>query len=431
MKSVDCLCYSRLNKVLGESSRDSCEKEWGMTLVRTGDAKLIRELNRSIILDIIRKQGPISRAEISKVVQISPTTVASCINALMEDSLVMESGTGVSSGGRKPILVQLNPNDRFLIGVAVNASKITIAAFNLYATVQKKISHSLRNETYSDVCDFLITRLKDFLAGFEQKDNCLGISITFQGIVDANKGVVVYNPKLNMSNVSLKDKIEAALHIPTYIDNDTNGSLLAEKGYGHYQQAKNLIYVTIGDGVGASILVNDAIYRGYLGGAGEFGHTTINFNGPVCECGNIGCLENYVSWQATQSRIEEELSQGKQSILSDVLKKKGQLTIETFHQAVLQQDPLALSIMDNIAFYLGVGLVNIINLFNPEKIIVGGELANNNPYFIQKLNEFVLKHSLETHTENFEILPSSFGDDSEVIGAASVLLHDLFHSTIR
>ncbi|WP_242698234.1 ROK family transcriptional regulator [Bacillus sp. SD088] len=402
-----------------------------MTLVRTGDAKLIRELNTSIILDIIRKQGPISRAEISKVVKISPTTVASCINALMKDSLVMESGTGVSSGGRKPILVQLNPNDRFLIGVAVNASKITIAAFNLYANVQKKISHSLLNETYSDISDFMINLLQEFLEDFDQKENCLGISITFQGIVDADKGVVVYNPKLNMLNVSLKDKIEDALHIPTYIDNDTNGSLLAEKGYGHYQQAKNLIYVTIGDGVGASILVNDAIYRGHLGGAGEFGHTTINFNGPVCECGNIGCLENYVSWQTIHSRIEEELGHGRKSIMSEWLKENEQLTIEKFQQAVLQEDPLALSILDDVAFYLGIGLVSIINLFNPEKIIVGGELANNIPYFIRRLNEFVLSHSLETHTKEFAILPSSFGDDSEVIGAASILLDDLFHSTIR
>lgn len=401
-----------------------------MTLVRTGDAKLIRELNKTIILDIIRKKGPISRAEISKIVQISPTTVASCINALMKDSLVMESGTGISSGGRKPILVQLNPNDRFLIGVAVNASKITIAAFNLYANVQKKITHSLQNETYSDLSDFLITLLQDFLEDFDQKEDCLGISITFQGIVDADKGVVVYNPKLNMSNVSLKDKMEEALHIPTYIDNDTNGSLLAEKGYGHYQQAKNLIYVTIGDGVGASVLVNDAIYRGYLGGAGEFGHTTINFNGPICECGNIGCLENYVSWQTIQSRMEEEMASGKKSTMSMWLKDNEQLTIEKFQQAVLQEDPLALAILDDVAFYLGIGLVNLINLFNPEKIIVGGELANDNPYFIRKLNEFVLKHSLETHTEKFAILPSSFGADSEVIGAASVLLHDLFHSTI-
>ncbi|WP_280516912.1 ROK family transcriptional regulator [Lederbergia sp. NSJ-179] len=282
-----------------------------MTLVRTGDAQLIRELNKSIILDIIRKQGPISRADISKKVAISPTTVASCVNVLMKDSLVMENGTGVSSGGRKPILVQLNPVERFIIGVAINASKITIAALNLYATVQRKESHSLTHKTYDDLSDFIIKLLRDFIEPYQQKEKCLGVSITFQGIVDADKGVIVYNPKLNMTNVSLKEKIEQALQITTYIDNDTNGSLLAEKGYGHYQQSKNLVYVTIGDGVGASILVNDAIYRGHHGGAGEFGHTTINFNGPVCKCGNIGCLENYVSWPAIQSRMESDIIKGK------------------------------------------------------------------------------------------------------------------------
>ncbi|WP_280516913.1 ROK family protein [Lederbergia sp. NSJ-179] len=106
------------------------------------------------------------------------------------------------------------------------------------------------------------------------------------------------------------------------------------------------------------------------------------------------------------------------------------LTIDIFNQAIVQQDPLAVSVLEEVAFYLGMGIVSITNLFNPEKIIVGGELADDNPYFIQKVHEFVAGHSLETHTGELEVLPSSFGNDADVIGAASLLLHELFHFTL-
>ncbi|MCJ8008261.1 ROK family transcriptional regulator [Lederbergia wuyishanensis] len=401
-------------------------------LKRTGDLQLIKELNKSIILDVIRKNGPISRAEIAKKVNLSPTTVTSAVSDLIRDSLVVEGGTGESSGGRKPILVQLNPDVCFLIGVAIDASKITIAELNLNAKVKRKEVHSLKENIDFDFCNVLIKMIDHFFKKCKNLNNCLGISITIQGIVDSEKGMVAYNPKLKIHNLPLKNAIEDAFNIPTYIDNDTNGSLLAEKGFGNYQQSKNLIYVTIGDGVGASMLVNDSIFRGFHGGAGEFGHTTIDYKGAPCNCGNVGCLENYVSWRAICSRIVSEIEAGNKSLLvEEVHEDLSKITPELFRKAIFAGDVLANTILDDMAFYLGTGLVNLIHLFNPERIILGGELAFENPLLIQKVNEHISRYALQTHSRQLEVFPSSFGNDSEVVGSASLLLHELFHFTLK
>ncbi|MCR2823468.1 ROK family transcriptional regulator [Lederbergia panacisoli] len=401
-------------------------------LKRTGDLQLIKELNKSIILDVIRKNGPISRAEIAKKINISPTTVTSAVSDLISDLLVVEGGTGESSGGRKPILVQLNPDICFLIGVAIDASKITIAELNLNAKVKRKEVHTLDENVELDLSAELIKMIDHFFNKCSNLNNCLGISITIQGIVDSEKGVVAYNPKLKIHNLPLKSAIEEAFHIPTYIDNDTNGSLLAEKGFGHYQQSKNLIYVTIGDGVGASMLLNDSIFRGFHGGAGEFGHTTIDYKGSTCNCGNVGCLENYVSWHAIYSRIVFEIKAGKDSLLvEEVEGNLSNITPDLFRKAIYDGDVLANSILEDVAFYLGTGLVNLIHLFNPERIILGGDLAFENPLLIKKVNDHISQFALQTHTHNVEVFPSSFGNESEVVGSASLLLHELFHFTLK
>lgn len=399
---------------------------------RTGDLKLIKELNKTLILDKIRREGPISRAEIAKIMQISATTVTSAVSELIRDSYVYEDGRGTSIGGRRPILLKVNPNTFFLIGIAIDASKLTIAELNLNAQVKLKEVYPLEKNLYDSFSSFVIDVIGNFLERYPDLDYCLGISITTQGIVDSVNGIILYNPKLNIENLHLKSLVERQFNIKTYIDNDTNGDILAEKGFGFYQQSRNLIYVTIGDGVGAGILINDSVFRGFHGGAGEFGHTTIDYNGKPCSCGNKGCLENYVSWKAIHTKILTEINNGTSTVILE--KTKGDLmkiTPGIFRYALNEGDALSISILDEVAVYLATGLVNIVSLFNPEKIIIGGDLAFDNPYLIKKVNEHLLTHSLKTLTNGFEVVPTSFGSDYDVVGSGALLLHELFNFTLH
>ncbi|MFS0920163.1 ROK family transcriptional regulator [Brevibacillus sp. 179-C 1.1 NHS] len=398
---------------------------------RTGDLKLIQELNRSIILDTIRHYGPISRSEIAKRNKLSPTTVTSAVSELIRDSFVCEVGTGESNGGRKPILVQFSPDSRFLIGVSISGAKITIAEMNLEAAVKRKEVYSIKAYQGESFLAYLMDIMEQFLRGATSLDTCMGISIVTQGIVDSVNGVIRYNPKLRLQDAPVKEMIEQHFQLKAWLDNDSNAYLLAEKTIGDFSHYQNMLYVTIGDGLGASILMNGAIYRGFKGGAGEFGHTTIDRAGVRCDCGNVGCLENYVSWPTIYSKLISSLAKGKSSRISELVEQDvGRITPAVFRQALAEQDPLAVSILEETASYLASGLVNLIHLFNPEVIILGGEIAFENELLIAKVKEYVAEYAHDILAEDLEIRPNSLGENVEVAGAAAVLLQDTFQFSL-
>ncbi|OAS82510.1 ROK family transcriptional regulator [Metabacillus litoralis] len=399
---------------------------------RTGDLKLIQELNRSIILDTIRLQGPISRSDIAKLNKLSPTTVTSAVSELIQEGLVYEDGIGHSSGGRKPILVRFSPDSKFLIAISIRNSFITIAEMNLEAKVKQKEIHSTNGYSGDDVINYLLDLIETFLNSSINKDLCIGISVITQGIVNSSKGVIRYNAELKLKNVPLKDLLEQRFNKKSYLDNDTNAYLLAEKNFGLYNLNQNMIYITQGDGVGAGLLVNGSIYRGHSGGAGEFGHTSIDRGGFRCECGNIGCLETYVSWPAIFSRILSSLSSGKSSgMLEKVNGKMTEITPAIFSEALQEHDELAIKLAEETVSYLSASIVNLVHLFNPEVIIIGGEVVANNPIYLAKLRTSVLENVMEALSEDLEIHAPSLGDELEMIGAASVLLQDKFHFSLN
>ena len=269
---------------------------------RTGDLKLIQELNRSIILDVIRKKGPISRSEIAKTVGISPTTATSAVNDLIKDKLVYENGVGNSSGGRKPVMLCFNPNVYSIIGVALSNSIIKIAEINLEGKVIRKQIYSNRQLFGEEMVRYFLEAIGQFINEQLSVVKCQGISIITPGIVDTDNGIITYNSKLRLFNVPLKKLVEEKTGLPTLIENDANSYVVAENYFGLFSKYKDMLYITLGDGVGSGIMVDGSIYRGHMGSSGEIGHTTVVLDGVRCECGNKGCLENYVNWPTIYSR---------------------------------------------------------------------------------------------------------------------------------
>ncbi len=402
-----------------------------MDKIRTGDLKLIQELNRSIILNMIREHGPISRSEIAKRNKISPSTVASAVQELINEGFVREVGTGASSGGRKPIMVKFSPDNRFLIGVSISNSMISVAQINLEAKIHRKKElphHMLHGET---VINRTLDLIEQFLSECPDLDKCIGISVTVPGIVDATLGVIRYNPKLRLRNVYLTHIIESRFNIKTWLENDANAIVLAEKKFGKYSKHKNLFYIKIGDGVGAGIVYNDTILRGGRGGAGEFGHTSVDRSGIRCECGNIGCLENYVSWPAVYSRILSSITLGRTTSIMEMAHNDiSQITPAVFKAALQNGDRLAKDIAEEVAAYLGAGVVNLVNLFNPEVIILGGNLVGDNELLMERVKAYVSQHAMSILADELVICTTSLGEDPELVGAASVLLQDVFRFSL-
>ena len=398
---------------------------------RTGNLKLIQELNRSIILKTIRHYGPISRSEIAKRNKISPTTVTAAVRELLQEGLVREDSVGTSSGGRKPILIRFSPESGFIIGVAITNSSIEIAEMNLEAKVCKQKIFPVRNLRGELVINYLLKSIGRFLEEYSDLKKCIGISIISPGIIDVDKGIIYENTKLKLKDIPLKERVEKKFKLKTWLENDANAIALAEKQFGDYKKYKNLVYVTIGDGVGAGIVINGSIFRGSSGGTGEVGHASIDRNGIYCDCGNRGCLENYVSWPVIYSKTLSSVSQGKHTMMVKIAKGDiNRITPSIFRAALKKDDQLAKEITKEVAGYLATGIVNLVNLLNPNIIILGGKVAYDNHFLLSRVKKLVFKQALAILTDKLEICPTSLGEDFRMIAATTIPLQEIFHFSI-
>ncbi|MFC0472539.1 ROK family transcriptional regulator [Halalkalibacter kiskunsagensis] len=395
---------------------------------RTGDAKLIQELNRSIILDAIRKYGPVSRSEVAKIIDISPTTVTSAVFDLMDEGLVYEDGVGNSNGGRKPVLLRFNPSAYSIIGVSITNSSIKIADMNLEGVIARKKVYKANEYQGEEMIQFILDVVGQFLATKPNIERCQGISVITPGIVDAKNGLISYNSKLKLYNVPLKELLEEKTNLPTYVDNDANAFVLAENFFGIFSNYKDLLYITIGDGVGSGVMINGAIYRGFIGSSGEIGHTSVVQGGMKCECGNTGCLENYVNWPTIYSKIVSAIMTKKRdTVIKDMVTNDlSKITPSIFVQAITQQDALAIDIMDEVVDHFAVAITNTIHMFNPEVVILSGDIIEGNSLFLQTIHERVKRKVIPILKENINIQSTSLGSEFELLGSAAVILHGKF-----
>lgn len=401
-----------------------------MNNMKKGDHKLIQALNRSKVLNKIRTDGPISRIELAKKNKLSPSTVASAVQELIKEGYVSEIGMGSSSGGRKPILLQFNPDNHYLFAVAITNSFLNLAQMNLEARVLRKETYPIEGLQGNAVIERLLELMDDFTAGAEDLERCVGISLTVPGIVSDSQGVLHYNTKLRMTDVPLRQILEDRYGMRTWVENDMNSVVLAERRFGDYAFG-NLIYISIGDGLGSGILINDSLLRGKHGGAGEFGHTSVNRSGIRCECGNVGCLDSYISWIAVYSRIITAIATGRPTLIQELSGGDySKIVPSVYKEALCRGDKLAMDLNEEVAEHLGAAIVNLVNMFNPEALVLGGEMAHGNPELLAMVRKYMDRHAMPILKDDMVFGLASLGEDDKLIGAASVLLQDLFGFTL-
>ena len=390
----------------------------------TGNRDLIRAINRSHVLNAIKTHGPIGRADIARRTGLSPATVTSISAKLISQDLVLEKSAGDSSGGRPPILLVINPKGGYVVGIKLTETHAVCALTDLEAQIIAKSSMLLSGHNPSEVVNDLAQMVLSFIR--EQriaKKALLGVGIGLAGIVDAEGGVLRQSPIYGWDHVPLRDMLQSKLHIPVYIENDVNTLTLTEKWFGHGQDVDNFLTVTVGRGIGLGIVANGQFYRGQTGGAGEFGHTTINPEGPLCACGKKGCLEAYVGdpgliRAANESFDRGELSNSVQS-LDELL-----LLAQTGNTAAIQ-------IFDEAGRILGIGIANLISLFNPKKIIISGEGTREGDFLFIPMKESIQQNTMPGLFDPNTVMIAPWGDDAWARGAAGLVLREVFESPIH
>jgi predicted NBD/HSP70 family sugar kinase len=389
---------------------------------------MIHAINRSNVLSLIRKDGPISKRKVAKQINVSPTTVNSVVQDLLVEGIVRVEGIGESSGGRKPVLYSFNPDVYTGIAVILHNSSFEIALLNMEGEVKCKQTFRTGKAEGKDYIEQLIKALSDFASNLESNDRCLGISVITPGLVDSSRGMIVYNAKLDLHHIPIKQQIEERTKLKTLVENDTNAFVIAER-YFSKDFFCNVLYVSVGEGVGAGILLNGEIYRGFSGSSGEFGHMTVVPGGATCSCGNRGCLENYINWPSVHSKIVAAmLTRGTKTVFSPMV-NEDVMKLRPYHfvKAIEEGDELALSIADDISDHLSVAIVSAVHLLNPQAVIVNGEIFKNNAYLLRLIQVKVRKHALPPVGSEIIIKQTSLNENVERLGAISLLLQEEFH----
>lgn len=373
----------------------------------TGDQQLIKKMNKSIVLDTIRQRQPLSRADISAGIGLNKATVSSLVSELIDSRLVTEIGPGESSGGRKPTLLLFNKQAGFAIGVDIRVSDLLAVLVDLEGNVIREKSVPLTDFSSENVVEqigktirLLSRKLPDSPYGI------VGIGIGVPGLVDETSRVVSA-PNLGWDNVDLAGALAAEFGGNLHIDNEANAGAIGEKLYGAGRDSQNLIYLSIGVGIGSGIIVGGALYRGTSNFSGEVGHMTVAEDGPLCRCGNRGCWETLASEKALLDRaagIWHDNTPGLEQILD--AGKRG--------------DKQVLDLLNEIGSQLGVGLANLVNILNPELIVIGNRLSLAGELFEEAMLQTIQNRSLSYHRKKTHVDFAKLGIRSTALGAASM-----------
>lgn len=402
--------------------------------IRQGSKQLIRDLNVSTIVNLIRRHEPISRAELAQRSRLGKSTITGIVNGLIRDGFLVEAGSAESGIGRPRMLLRLNSQARYTVGVKLAPTSISTALTDLHAQVVQRVERTVLPEKGSKaIIADLVGSIREVMARQQvEPESVIGIGVVLPGLVDPRTGVSLSSYFLNWRDIPLKAVLETDLGLPVFIDNDANAFALAEHWYGAGQGSVNMLAVTVGIGIGSGIVIGGQLYRGGSKGAGEFGHVTISTDGPQCACGNRGCVEAFASDMAIVRLAREAAEQFPGSVLSGLMAGGDRdITRDDVVAAARQGDRAARHALAEAGRYLGVGLANAVNLLNPERIVIGGEaVAQAGDLLLDPVRQGLRERAFSVLADDIRVVPATLGADAWLMGAATVVLEEVFKPPI-
>jgi predicted NBD/HSP70 family sugar kinase len=365
-------------------------------------------------------------AELSKEFNISIPKINECVSELIADELVKDYGKTTSAVGRKPNTYGLVANSAYFIGVQVGIDNLSISMINMKKDIVSKkdnISYTLENneESLLDICK----EINEFIAKHNiVKEKILGIGINLSGRINYRTGYSY--SYFNFYEDPLSKLFEENIGIPTFLENDTKALSYAEFSSGILSEERDALFVNVDNGIGLGIMIDGQLYYGKSGFSGEFGHISIFDNDIICKCGKKGCLETEASGYALIRRVTEQINNGATSILT---KKIEDIKLNDIIAAAKKDDNLCIEAINYIGDKLGRGIASLINIFNPELIIIGGVVAKSEEYLSLPLKNAVNKYSLSTINRDTKIILSSKNDNLASYGACLLLRDRLLNVT--
>lgn len=383
------------------------------------------------VLMAVRRAGEISRAELQEQLGLSRASVAAVVSQLMVRGILVEAGIGESEGGRRPQLFAVNGNFGYIVGVDIGATSLDIALADFNNHI---LEHHAEAADVREAPEILLRRVGDVVLELLERhhatpEQVLGIGIGVPGPVNFEEGILIAPPLMpQWESFSIRDFMRRRFPVASVtVDNDVNVMAIGEATAGAGRGIENFLYIKIGTGIGCGIISHGEIYRGRDGAAGDVGHICIDYNGPICHCGNAGCLEIMAAGPAIAARGREAAEQGKSPFLGRRLaENNGVITAADVGDAAKAGDRAANEIVNLTGKMIGGMLASLVNFFNPQVIFIGGGVSQIGNRLLSAIHQAVLRRSTSLATRHLRIEFSHLATDAGMMGAISLASEHLF-----
>jgi len=392
---------------------------------RIGNQALVREINLSAIMNRLHKHAPLSRSALAEMTGLNKTTVSSLVQELISHQFVREVGFDTAGAGRPAMLLEFNPNAGCIISAEIGVGFVSIICANFTAEIMWQTrEYGNPQATQQDILDHLLELLRQAVAAANSSGKAvLGLAVGVPGLVDRKTDTLLFGPNLCWENVPLGTFLRNHFDLPIFIDNEANMAALGEYYFGAAQDYNDILYVSVGVGVGGGVVQGGQLLAGATGFAGELGHMTVLPDGELCNCGNRGCWETLVSQQALLRRVQHALKQGQPSVLSEYIANGNldNLALDHIQKAAALEDPLVLEILHETGCYLGIGVASLVNILNPELVILGGINDTVSEILLATLQEELKQRALRWNAEATEVVLAQHGSDACVMGGMAMI----------
>lgn len=386
-----------------------------MSSNQTFNQYVVKKENKALVLEIIKNRFPLSRAEIAQNTGLNKSTVSSLVNELLLEQLIYEAGAGESSGGRKPVMLFFNELAGFTIGIDLGVNYIlgVLTDLNGHIITEEKVEYT--EPAYQQVREELFQMINKLMASSPSSIyGIVGIGVGVPGAVN-KEGKILSAPNLGWENIDLKAALEETYDLPVLMENEAKAGAYGEKRFGAGQEFRNMVYISIGIGIGSGLILDDVLYQGSNGFAGEMGHMTIEVDGKTCSCGNIGCWELYASEQALKARAKKlkiPLTGKKENVLEQLIIRASSGDLE------------ALNVFIEVGDFIGIGINNIINTFNPEQIIIGNRMTAAKKWLKPAIEARLNHTNLAFRQKDLTIDFSELNAHSAAIGMSAFIIEN-------
>lgn len=380
---------------------------------QTWNQHVVKKENKALVLETIKEKAPISRASIAQVTGLNKGTVSSLVSELIDEKLTNESGTGESSGGRRPVMLLLNETAGYTISIDLGVKSILGVLTDLRGNILHEKRTLFNNNNVEEVLHLLYKLIDELgVAAPDSEYGIVGIGVGVPGVV-TTEGEILLAPNLGWKKVPLSQLLSEKYQVPITVENEANAGAYGEKVYGVGQLSSELVYASVGIGIGVGLILDGKLYRGLRGFSGELGHMTIEKDGAVCRCGNKGCWELYASEQALLKQAE----------------KNGYVnaTVEEIVIAANNGEANAINMLAQLGDYLGgVGITNIIHIFNPEQVVMGNTLQSAEKFIMPAIEKRIENNAIGFNKNDVQLNMSKLKKHSTVMGMAAFTIESFY-----